>query len=57
MYLSQHDFQNMKTYQMKAEFWAVDVSGEKKKKIKPTEYSLLSKFSFPDNTKAIKDWG
>jgi len=27
-----------------------------KKKITPTEHSLLSKFSFPDNTKVIKDW-
>lgn len=45
MYLSQHDFQNMKTYQTKAEFWAVDVSGGKKK-IKLSQQSTLLKASF-----------
>lgn len=39
---------------MKAEFGAADVSENKSK---PTEHSLLSKFSFPDSTKAIKDRG
>lgn len=54
VYFTQCDLQNMKIYPLKEEFGPVDIP---EKNIKPKLRCLLSKYSLPDNTKAIKDWG